>query len=815
MVPPDVLDALAEGDRRPAFEWLTRHLVVPGRLPKADLDELSRIERWNFEQDAEDEAASDPDATDEPPSAIDAPQKAEELVGRAVAATVGVLHATPLLVLYLRFECEQAWELSWWHEPIRETIRAVNVAWNACAHNALPADAAVMPAALTCLDILDHELLVESALATASLSRAAAEAQRTAETASRARRDAERAADAPGADAFTRRLLRSLRECGEREEAYYGAVAAAARAFAGGFSGAPDELDAAIAGLQKVEERRLIDEIDRSELRAHRAGLQALVAARKRPTLRVDDGRIVYLYPFGLRGSGRPCPPEDLVEELRRGAEDWKLAGLQVRRVQRDLPLNDIWHGNDPFRRQHGGAAAELPDLLGPDPDGGEPIPVSVELRLCALGNHYLRLEAPLDDVAPPALYAAVLRPSPEFGDLAELDLPITPDLDGAEQEWGGLAEFSEAVISDVVRELNAKLDAGIEHSGRPGQYHVLVAIRRASAHESDGAIRPLDRGEELEQALGVQPLWHPVRHGVSAIGEWLRYPLDPDLRVSNPAFTGDLVVRTANSTLLALFGSPDYMIGAVVEAAEFVATLDGLFATWQQELADYYKKIDGPLQDMLTEVDAEKTRRPGTEAPDDLTQAQTALQKLERAQLHLHQFVMASRRTLIFLTSPSLVTSPVMRVTLDRLMDAAGFDRLRAEFVGMVDEVLGDRLGTLVDTSVRRQQEIYDDLAEQQRMEEQKWEDARESRQRRRTEIVTAGIGAIGVAGIFQLLQTGIGQSMVWAEVFAVLTLLIGVAIGVYISSTLRAGDPRRPEGDRHGTRGAVRSRRADGPLP
>jgi hypothetical protein len=844
--PAGVLAALSEDD---VLGWLTQHLVAPGHLDQADLDELARIEHWNADDDA---ASTEPT---EETTTIDRSQKARELVDRAFSAAVRVPYAAPLLALYLKHECEEAWEVSWWHEPMRLTIDAARAAWAARGASAGRTDAVLTEAALACLAVVENELLVETAAATASATRHAALAQATAAAASAARGRAEDALARLGGDEAASGILEYVRDCGEREERYYHAVAAAARAFSGHFKDGSggDELDTAIGELLAAEEHRLIGEIDRSELRAHRSSLEILAAARERPRLRVDHGTVTYIYPFGLRGRKTSCPPGDFVQAFRNYAARWSLAGLPVQRVRRNLLLNDMWKGDDPHGRQHRGTEAMLPDLVVPDPDGGE-VRLTVALRLCELGNHYLRLTAEVEDAAPPALYAAMLRPAPEFGDLEELDLGVTAaDRIGAPRTWSCLAEFSTAVIDDLARRLAAELGRKaehrglkVEHSGRPGLYHVLVTIQRASGVYPDGEARPLQSGEDLRELLGVEPVWHPVRHGVSAIGEWLRYPVDPELAVPHPAFTGDLLVRTANSTLLGLFGSPDYMVGAVTEAAEFVATLDGLFAAWQQELSAYYRRIDGLLREMIRELEGMQPQ--DATAEELLEKAHRALHILEPEQLRLHQFVMASRRTLMFLSSPSLVTSPVMRVTLDRLMEAAGFDRLRTEFEGMIEEVLGGRLSTLVDTSVRRRQELHNAEADKQRArerdeqeerrrqaaarraeervkqdEDRRNAEKREQRQRRHAEILLAAMAGVGFAGVFQLIQAGLDHHMSHALVFALGTVLVSAVVAWWVSrkidddphTTLRSADRQPDEGAADEDPRAGDERQADKPVP
>jgi hypothetical protein len=745
-------------NRDQLLNWLGQQLV-PGRLAADVLEMLGQIELWNFE----DEVTND-----------DRLRKIEDLVGRAYEAAVSVRYAAPLLTLYLRFECERAWEVSWWHDPIRCTIRSATTAWRALEGMAAPTDASMMPGLLRCLEILDHELTVEAAAATASTAMTAEWAAKTAGVADETHREAESTLAQFCDDAVGHSLMKFVSDCGKREKLYYDAVATAAGAASDYFTSAPNRLRGAIGSLRSAETNDLIDEIDRSELRAHRASLESIDNARERAWLQVDHGDLIYLYPFGLRGTERLIPPETFVKKLREKAHNWVLEDLPVRRVEKEVPLNDFWHGDDPHQRRYRTAAAVLPNLLIPDPDGGRPVELSFELRLSHLGNHYLRLRTEIKEATPPQLFAAMLRPAPENGDLAELGLQIRTE-DEVAVRWGSLADLSTAVIDALTGQLEIELGSKIENSGRPGMYHVLVSIDRASSRGRDDTSSTIENGSDLEQAFGIQPVWHPIRHGVSAIGEWARYPLDHSLIVPSPAFTGDLLVRTPNSTLLGTFGSPSYMTEAVVEAAEFVATLEGMFATWQQELADYYGFVDNKLKDL------EHDKR-------------SLLSELETRQLQLHQFIMTSRRTLEFITSPSLVTSPVMRLTLDKLLDAATYNRLRSEFEEMVEQVLGDRVGALLDAAVRRHQEDRD-LAEQKRhLDEQE----NQRIQRRRTDVLLAAIAGAGTAGVFQLIHAGFEQHMPYAISFAAAAILIAITIAIVVYHLTSKSESGADEPDR-----------------
>jgi hypothetical protein len=443
-----------------------------------------------------------------------------------------------------------------------------------------------------------------------------------------------------------------------------------------------------------------------------------------------------------------------------------------------------------------------LPDIELADPDdtNGEPVTLGVEVRLSELGNHYLRVEADLSGATPPQVYAAMLRAAPEFGDLVQLGTPLRPTsptgapADGAAGagtggQWRRLSDFATEVVRDVSAQLAAHSGMGVRRSGRPGLYHVLVSVDRGSlVSPADGTVLPVATAVEAATAIGAQPLCHPVRNGISSLAEWLRYPVEVDELpiVDAPGFAGDLLLRTCNTTLLVQPGTPDYMVGEVEEPAEFVATLEGMFAGWQDQLADYYDQIQVQLATMISRLEKGESEPDPTSlesgAYERDTQELVDMQaRLEAQQLRLHRFVMTNRLILMFVTSPSLVISPVARLTIDRLLTAAKFDALRGEFESMIDKVLGDRIDLLVAASIRRQQERNHALAravrEQQaalaRMEREREEREarlraageraaaerqarRERANRRRSDVLIGAMTAVGVSGVMQILQAG-----------------------------------------------------------
>ncbi|NEK85904.1 hypothetical protein GCU60_09030 [Blastococcus saxobsidens] len=742
----DLLEPLDDGDTAPARAWLGE-VVTSAGMPRDQLAALGGLGRWNA------------DRADGGLSAA-----AADALRTAVRLTAGERTAGGLLALCLRADCEAAWEVSWEHGPVQAVIDT--------ALAARPADGGAAEGEWALLALVGREMLVEAAAASGSLVVLAEHAAATATVAAEvAALCSDRAGDP---------LSEHTAEVADAEADYYRAVAIAARAVSGYPAAGDDVLADAVAVLARAEARFAADDVARGELRAHRASLEALRDAQA-PALRVAAGSVVHLYPFGLRG----VTPGAAVRAVRGTGARWTLAGMPVTGVERELPLNDVWKGNDPLGRQYAGAALVLPDVLLPDADLGEPHRLRVEVRLTELGNHCVRIVAPLSEAGPQALYAAQVRAAPEAADLRELGTPLVPADGLPGLEWGRLSDLAAAICADLCGQFAEHTrEDSVAVSTRAGAYHVLTRVERAEALVPGRPPVPVEDPERLRALVGGALLGHPVRHGVSAIAEWAGYRPDAATAIDAPGMVEGLVLRTANTTALACPRAPSYMVDAVQEAAEFVATLDGLFAGWQVELADHYYRINREMERLQEEI----ARRPA-EGAWDLPFLDGTQRDLEAAQHAMQLFVMAARLRLMFITAPSLVTSPVMRTTLDHLLAAAGFDRARADFVGTVEDVVGDRAWALIDSSVRRRQELAEDRRREQEATARARQADDEARGRRRMDILLAAVAAVGISGIFSLLQAGYALTGWRSALLAGFALLTAAATGA-ITHRLTATD-------------------------
>lgn len=801
----EALDALAAGDSRLVREWLGEQLGTgPDRTSPDDLHSLDTVARWTSELSE----AMVCDSLD-----------------RLLRSASRVRMAAPLLLLYVKALCERAWESIWDVTPLLSVMTQASVTWRSVRAADRPADPVPTGLALRALDLLQHKMATLNAGNCGTLSTWARFAGQTSELAGQLHDEARWVTSALGHDDSG--LATMIAASADEDVRYFGALAVGAEAAHLHFTtGGTDPRIATRALL--AAEGSFPDGIERAELRAHRLSMEALAAVADRPWLRVEHGSVVCLYPFGLFDGQDAVLPTATVETFdertvrlaREHALGWTIVGCTVgehphTQVNREYALDDIWQGGDPMGRRYQGMSVTLPDLETVDPDrpDGGPIRIGVELRLSILGNHYIRLECPLGEATPPQLYAALCRFAPESGDLLQLGTPIRlrgPGQDG--RAWARLADFATDVIGDVARSVSDMIGSRVVSTGRSGAYHVLTTINRAVLVDpvGDGIDQVYDARTAV-RAPGGQALCHPVKHGIGALAEWLRYPTgEGDLPVVKMhGFAGDLVLRTCNTTTVFLPGTPSYLVGTVVEAAEFVASIEGIFEAWGHRVASHYEQLRAQFVSIGDGLGAQVRRAEGATTSGNRTAVAELAElqgRLESQQLVLQRFVMASRLSLTFVTSPSLVTSPVIRETLDSLLAAARFEDLRTGFEGLIEEVLGDRIA-LLEATVRRQQERETELAraaqerrdreedqqrrrqdaerirrDRTRREKLAMENRRERANRYRMDLALGGLAAIGFSGVMQILQAGydLKKFAAWWLVIAVL-LLASAVIGLF----------------------------------
>ncbi len=486
--------------------------------------------------------------------------------------------------------------------------------------------------------------------------------------------------------------------------AYFNAVARVSDAVIAYITDAEDA-DTTFAEVDeevRAAEGAIEGDVYESELRSHRLGLESLRDAW--PRLFVDEGKVIYCFPFALPW----VDPSTLIEAAREcdTGNRWKFGGLEA--DLSELELTDMWDGqagadeklfrgvkfkfskeNEPRVR------TKAQDILQEQGD----LCFSLEIRLSRLGNHYLRFESPLQDCSIHELNQAMRRAMQQMGD---------EKVTFANVKKSRLYDLAQDIIDSLVGHLVLHInhgDPGVEtepdHSEqaerkptetfppRKAFPHVIVTAqelslepRRQRAH--DGKLKDLSIDElRADDAKGLTLLVQPVRHAAAVLEEWSRYSL-PDLDDDNAmqplSFIGNFAYRTTNTTFGLLRGTPAFLIEEHEEAAEFVASLPILLESWMSQIRQETENLhDG-----------------------------ATTQELKARQLELRELLTNAKMILAQIRSPDLCLTAVHRKYLDQMFAIAGIERLEGELQSHFD-VLNAHLDTLAAMAETREQQRVD----------------------------------------------------------------------------------------------------------
>jgi hypothetical protein len=684
-----------------------------------------------------------------------------------------------LFPLYLRRCCEFSWESSWDHTPIIDFIDEVEAA-RASVNARVPLDTHGLTQrnlAYRLLGMMKSELKVESAISLCEYDShgiAAGAVVRAAET---IHRDAE---PLPESAPFRAYLL----ELAEAERTYYGAVETAAWAadsFLRTDRGNPEPIHNALEALLAAE--REMDGVERSELRAHRLSLVALrdgalhktSDGAERAWLRVDEGAIVCVHPFGFYGSRE----KEVADDVKNGDRFWKFGGIvSTRKPTKTLLGNDIWDSRmsipveDQRSRTYGGTRVTLPDLLVTTPRSSEPIALSAEIVFSNLGNHHLILSLDVNDILPDELARLTWLFAPEYGDLVELGAGVTVAVDDPGEAavlpvFPRIVDLAEHIITGIADALNAEhqTERPLETSSRPGMHNVIVRVIRASRVYAD-RWEPLEHPKEMLPLFGGQLINHPIPAGIGSIAQWASYDHVHRPRIECPTLHRDLIHIHENITLLACFGSPSFLVDCAQEALEFAFSLEGMIQAWIERLVQYFQdEIAGHLNTIdeinLTLNESGISRRERSRAERELTES---VAKLEERQIELRRIRASCEVTMHFITSRAMVTSAATREMLDNFIRAAQIPQLHASYTKLASDIFSDRIEGLVAAQARE-----------------------EDRRRREQTIVLIDLALtfatlVGISGLFSLAQSGLDVHR--TEIVALMigiTILFSLGIGIF----------------------------------
>jgi hypothetical protein len=558
-------------------------------------------------------------------------------------------------------------------------------------------------------------------------------------------------------------LIELVREDAATQRCYFDnlqKVAAAVEIFVTRDAPEPEHLEDLLRQLEQAErEPPLRGDVFASELRAHRAALQAINDNAERDRIRIDEAEITYIYPFALvdPDSRRPVALEDLEQEVRRQAGEWELGSSRITPADvLDLALTDLWMGTEEAPVTYRGVAIKLPPVAVTTTaleDLGE---FDAEIRLTSLGNHHLRIRPPrLRDAGLHALNQALRRGSESMGE-EELSS------DGRGLEHGRLTDYAGDVIHGLAARLSKDGSAVEPVREHDSSFHVVLNAPFMSIQHSSGGSTPADI-DSLRSAFGVSLVLRPIQLMATALEEWARYApggLEDENLMGGIGYAGDVLITTSNTTVLHMPATPDWMIREYVEMVEFVASMAPLQMVWRRWAASDSKD----LADFLSE-----------EGGLDVT-VEGRVEELYNRELRVLATDSAIRASLADSASAELFHRRAHRDLLDRLSRAVG--------VGGIEDDLRRHLDIL---SRQRQQlsALIEKLAESERRrrddrqkEALKRQEETDRKTKRTLDFVLAIVAAASLAELFSWVNGAWGGVDVarWIELSALILLVVAM---------------------------------------
>jgi hypothetical protein len=460
------------------------------------------------------------------------------------------------------------------------------------------------------------------------------------------------------------------------QERYFSAlhtVTQAVQAFIGDRHRSGPTLHAAIAAAAAAEDDAVLSgDVYQSELRSHRAMLEAMAGLTSVPSLRIDDGRLSYCYPFTVLG----LSVDELREAVQRVPRGSRMGRATVVDVS-DLDVNDTWNGSDPEGRRYSGIAVTFAPLAVATTAGVRLPPHRVEMRFTTIGTCYLRISTRLLDASEHELNQAMRRGSPHMG---------TETVGEGGSSWDRLGDYVDEVLAAFGARLQGEAAAGtgvriVERS--PRRHHTVLSVREMSIVDGTGA-RAVTRYDEVEDTLGARLFAQRVSYVPSTFEEYLRLPkVQSDAMIGDVGFEGEVLAHGADSTLIAMPTSPNFSVAYYEEMAEFTASLPALLDKWtitifeqRRDLAAQLPKLDAAVWD--------EGRRDRTSSRD----LARDLRRLERRQSTLQATVAEARSMLAFVKSPSLCLTTRLRRVLDVLLDATAMPLLENDLEAQIAQV-------------------------------------------------------------------------------------------------------------------------------
>ena len=282
--------------------------------------------------------------------------------------------------------------------------------------------------------------------------------------------------------------------------------------------------------------------------------------------------------------------------------------------------------------------------------DGDDVVEFTAEVRLSRLGNHHLRIRSSLENAGLHEVNQALRRGSHGMGE--------------EELAWEGETRvrfplYADHVIDTIASALGTKSVRNLDAT-----FHVVLTATSISLQRPGGRTRPAMLGD-LKHAVGASLLFHAVRHLTTSLEEWIRYP-PPDVTnlLGGRGYAGDLVVRTDNTTVTYMPGSPEWLIDEYGEMIEFVASVPPLITLWENKALQLGAELDEALSRLERRI----------QANDD------PIGELHEQEKRIREIESDIRRQLAFLHSPALCRTRAQRRFLHELWEVAGLPALETE---------------------------------------------------------------------------------------------------------------------------------------
>lgn len=469
--------------------------------------------------------------------------------------------------------------------------------------------------------------------------------------------------------------------------------------------------------LEAAEERagtlseNLEGNVFASEARAFGDGFRRMVDGLRSPSLTIEEGEIVLLFPFGMPTVDAVRLVRDLVQpgEPRDGKTQLTVATLLGLPVSaHELPMTNTFasFGARTVTEQPtiGARLIFHRDRLMLDTTADiRVLDVDLEIRIGSLGNHCVRVavttdhkaastnvDAPSDDAEDGSgAWTAhdvdqwVRRAGYEVGTETIWFERIRhtderPDVDDQRPTYGQVVELAEELVADLHEQLLTQLGGDDMPEDRDvndlhANARVVIVAGRVNEHPSDGS-QPVALADpkRLPELLGSQALLLPQRSLATTLEEWVRYDPDPPANLLDGlGLPDDLLAVNGDVTLLCALGSPSWAVVEIQQLVEFAVSVVGPLAAW-----------------------AVWSRYEATSAAESMTAAATDddMETVFTESARVARSIGRIRALLDHLRSAQLMRGHRDRELLRRFMDASGVDTLEQSLDASTRSLLAQR---------------------------------------------------------------------------------------------------------------------------